>query len=142
MSKKNPTPEEIAALFGFDVNEVAAKMPSHGKKAKKKISKEADAVRARVYNPGEFIDRKCKNCGRLFSVNYKYHVMCSDECRIADFEKIGLKWDSTKTGEARYQAMRIDPPAVVPPDALQALIELGRQYLSDVPEIQGVRIHL
>ena len=128
MSKKNPTPEEIAAAFGFDVEEVKAKLPNHGKQAKKKRSQEADATRDRIYDPSRWYDNDCKHCGRRFSADYKFVAMCSDECRRADFESIGLVWDSSKSVEERYIAMRIEPPAIVPPEALEALITLGRQY--------------
>lgn len=140
MSKKNPTPEEIAAAFGFNVEDVKAKLPNHGKKAQKKRSNEADATRDRLYNPSRWFDKDCKHCGRRFSTDYQFVALCSDECRVADFEAIGLVWDPTRSTNERYIAMRIHPPAIVPPEALNALMLLGRQYLNDAPSSQGVHI--
>ena len=140
MSKKNPTPEEIAAAFGFDVEEVKAKLPNHGKKAKEKRQQEADATRDRIYNPSRWYDNTCKHCGRRFSADYKFVAMCSEECRRADFESIGLVWDASKSVEERYIAMRIHPPAIVPPEAMAALIALGRQYAAEADKDQGVHI--
>ena len=128
MSKKNPTPEEIAAVFGFDVEEVKAKLPDHGKTAAEKRSLQAEATRSRLYDPEGWWDKKCKFCNKMFSTNYKYVSLCSDTCRRKDFEEIGLIWDSSRSVESRWIAMRITPPAIVPPEALAALVRLGREY--------------
>jgi hypothetical protein len=124
MSKKEPTAAEIAEMFGFDIEEVEARMPKKVEKARK----EADAVRHRLYNPDEWYDIQCKYCGRMFSADYKYVALCSDDCRKADFAAIGLVWDAARTEDQRYIAMKIDPPGIVPPAALSALLQLARQY--------------
>jgi len=138
MSKKNPTAEEIAELFGFDVEEVKEKIVDHGLKAAEQRSLAAEAVRDRLYNPEGWYDKKCKFCGKTFSTTYKYVALCSDKCRKADFEAIGLIWDPTKSEEDRYIAMKIQPPAVVPPLAFSALLQLARQYSASALISPGV----
>ncbi len=128
MSRKTPTAEEIAAVFGLDVDEVAEKLPNHGTTASIKRAREADASRDRLYRPDRWYDIQCKYCGRMFSADYKYVKLCSDECRKKDFEAIGLIWDPTKTEDERYIAMKIEPPGIVPPAAFSALLQLARQY--------------
>ena len=58
MSKKNPTAEEIAAVFGFDVETVKEKIVDHGLKAAEQRSLAAEAVRDRLYNPDNWHDDK------------------------------------------------------------------------------------
>lgn len=70
-----------------------------------------------------FSQQTCKACGLVFayhwnSTNIKY---CSITCLAEGLRRIGLKWNPEKSPEARWGRTI---PAVVPPQALDILLDL------------------
>lgn len=92
----------------------------------KEKSRQAEAVYEFVKKPDKhWIQRQCGNCRKSFLVNYPSVNMCSDQCRRESLEAIGIRWDPNKRAEERWAPA--DVPLVVPPAALQLLIEASKE---------------
>lgn len=67
---------------------------------------EAEAVLLYFHTQGkDFIKQKCPECDEVFA--YKYHIpgmqfKCTNECRRAALEKIGIEWTPNKSPEERW----------------------------------------
>ena len=132
MAKRNKglNAEKISDLFGFDLDEVKTKVDEYV--PPQNIDLEIDAISSYVYKPGLWYDRVCKICGRAFVASYRYVSLCSTTCRKKEMEHLGLRWDPTRTVEQKYTDLGIEPPGIIPPDALQALIRIGKRYAEHV----------
>lgn len=123
---KTPDAEKIAALFGFDIEEVKSKVERHTPPAK--VGLEVDAAVDYMLNPQGWYDKECKTCGHRFAANYKFVAFCSLACRKDELGAMGLEWDPTRPLDQRYIDLGIEPPGIVPPALLDALIRLGHRY--------------
>lgn len=119
-SRKNTTVEEVK-------KEVVTTGDISSIHTEESLILEADSALIYFSLKGEgFTRQECRNCGRTFA--YKYTTfgkvsLCSLECRKAELEKLGIKWNPYKTPEERWATeFKEGPlPAIVPPDALAAL---------------------
>jgi hypothetical protein len=66
------------------------------------ISREAEAVIALIERPTRFTIRTCHQCKQDFAVNRANVAYCSDVCRAAQLEELGLTWDWNKPPESRW----------------------------------------
>lgn len=73
--------------------------------------------------------KKCKRqeCGEIFMTRYNGVAYCSDLCRGKEMEtRIGVRWNYSID---RYEAIGVDRPLVVGPQAYQALLEMARRIV-------------
>ncbi len=96
-------------------------MPDISKPEQENRSREAEAVLAYASGMGGFIRRQCKECNRMFAHTRASIAYCSDTCRAAGLERIGIKWNWLKPANERWGKFE---PLVVPPEALAILDEL------------------
>lgn len=95
------------------------------KRLAEEVSREADSLLALIERQEYFAAKICKQCGRPFATNFAQVGYCSNRCRRAHLESIGIPWDYRKTEEERWTAGFGKPgpqkvPLVVPPEALKA----------------------
>lgn len=64
------------------------------------------------------------SCGKTFLTDYKSVGYCSNRCRIEALKKYGLAWFDKS---ARNQWGGMQPPGIIPPDALEAMATVLRQ---------------
>lgn len=88
-------------------------------------SREAESLLALIERQEQFGAKICKRCSRPFATNFAQVGYCSDRCRRAHLESIGIPWDYRKSPEERWTAGFGKPglqkvPLVVPPEALKA----------------------
>lgn len=91
-------------------------------------SREAESLLALIERQEFFAAKICKQCRRPFAANFAQVGYCSDRCRRAHLDSIGIPWDYRKTPEERWTAgfgkvSDKKVPLVVPPEALIAARE-------------------
>ena len=87
---------------------------------------EANAVLHYIWNPEQYSEKWCKQCGKLFATNRPAHVsICSVECMKKAIQEIGLDWDPLVELESRYKRMKRLPDMIVPPVILEHLQTLA-----------------
>lgn len=97
--------EQLAALFGM---EEPAKLTGPTKKHRSQdASREAEAVINYHRHPNQWLEygiQICDNpkCKQRFMTNRGNVGSCSDACRAAICEEIGLTWDWSKPPESRW----------------------------------------
>lgn len=89
------------------------------------VSREAESLLALIERQEHFGAKVCKQCGGPFATNFAQVSYCSNRCRRAHLESIGIPWDYRKSEEERWTAGFGKPdlkkvPLVVPPEALKA----------------------
>ena len=104
---------ELAVDCGFEDREVVEEI--------KTTRREADATILFLEARNSFRELPCKQCHRVFAVDYQSVAMCSDKCRKLWLSNIGINWNPLKTQNERW-AGRI--PLTVPPEALEAINDL------------------
>lgn len=75
------------------------------------------------------IQKKCKRaeCGEIFMSRYKGVAYCSNTCRGKEMEsQIGVHWNYSTD---HYEAMGVENPLVVGPQAYQALLEMCQRIV-------------
>jgi hypothetical protein len=92
------------------------------------LQEEAEAVLSYVYDRDGWLIKTCKNCGHEFAANYKYISFCSNPCRQSAMDAIGLGWNPERSEDERWEAIGIEKPGIVPPEALEALKILATKF--------------
>lgn len=115
---------KLAALLGLDVPPATAPPP---KVQRTTASRDAEAVIDFVAAPNTYARVTCRVCGHDFLVNRANVSCCSDACRAAELERVGIKWDWNKPPESRWYVTSqtgnlTNEPLVVPPAALTSLM--------------------
>lgn len=96
------------------------------------VSQEAEAVIAYVDAPKQFTPRLCRECQSQFLTDYGSVAFCSDRCRKAHLESLGIRWDYQKSQYERWSG-RI--PLVIGPEALRVLQEVSQHAAMSAPSI-------
>lgn len=99
---------QLASESGFEVPDAYKEIETS--------RREADAAILFIENRNVFREVHCKQCSRLFAVDYQSVAMCSDNCRIEFLRNLGIEWNPLKTQNERW-AGRI--PLTVPPAAIE-----------------------
>ncbi len=151
--------EQLAALFGM---EQPAQSTGPTKRVRSQdASREAEAVINYFRHPNQWLEygrQKCDNpkCDNIFMANRANVGSCSDACRAALCEELGLTWDWSKPPDQRWsvRSVRISPdgkkmedtsgeltrePLVITGAALAAVDELERLKKEEV-ELVSVTI--
>ncbi len=92
---------------------------------------EAEAVLFFLEKPARFMVKPCKReeCKEPFGTNYRGVAYCSDKCRIKELKRQGILWNPSKQPEERWGG---EPPLIIPPEALKALMALAQIQSSGV----------
>lgn len=116
MSKhKKSDAAKLAELLGLQTPTVDAY------ESESDIAREAESALAYAEQASAFVRKECKSCGRAFAHTRGAVAYCSNKCRAAGLELIGIKWHWLKPSEERWAPWQAEP-LVVPPDAL-ALVD-------------------
>lgn len=82
----------------------------------------------------EMMPQKCLGCNRTFLTNYAANRYCSQRCIKSDFEKIGLKWNPDRSFQEQWG--NLEPPLMIPPEAIQAMRRLLQILDSETQDLQ------
>ncbi len=124
-TKQRKLDELAAQLLGITVEEV---QKIRGYEDQKEKTQEAQAILLFLEQPRAFISKECDECGRIFLTTYKFVSLCSNRCRIKSLERIGIIWNPTHTAEERWRRARIPIYYVMPPEALEVLMQIAQQH--------------
>lgn len=91
---------QVAQMFGIDTTLIATGPTNQ--RLKNNSSREAEAVLAFVESPQNFTKKSCKYCGHTFATDRANVAYCSDKCRAGALDQIGIKFDWSKSPEARW----------------------------------------
>jgi hypothetical protein len=144
--------EQLAALFGMETP--PAQTGPTRRQRSQDASREAEAVINYFRHPNQWLEygrQRCDNpkCNNVFMANRANVGSCSDACRAALCEELGLTWDWTKPPDQRWsvRSVRISPdgkkmedtsgeltrePLVITGAALAAVDELERLQKEEV----------
>jgi hypothetical protein len=110
--------EKLAELFGLELP------PENPYESAEEITRQAEAVLAYAKDSSYFITRNCSTCGRTFAHTLGQVAYCSDICRAAALEKIGIKWEWVVNAGKRWDYLHTEPLVIPAPayELLQGLI--------------------
>jgi hypothetical protein len=129
---------KIAQLLGIDPEIVQSLRDTQT--ADDKI-REAQAVLLFIEKPEAFFSKKCDNCHEKFLTTYQFVSVCSTLCRIAALEKVGISYNPLHTPEERWKRSQIPTEYSIPPKAVQLLIELAQEQLTQPAECETYETH-
>jgi len=136
MARPRRTPTQMsydrAIALGIDLSDI--EVPTSPIDSDSDTLLEAEAVLLYYELKGKgFTHQQCPTCKQTFAYKYKIRngkMQCSNRCRKAALEAIGIKWSPKRPLEDRWaKGVRTGLlPLTVPPEALQAV----REVLEDV----------
>ena len=128
MSKQSDA-EKLAAILGIEPPPPSSTIYD----SEEEISRQAEATLAYFKDASYFNRKHCTICNRVFAHTYGQVAYCSNICRAAALEKIGIKWEWVVNAGKQWNYNYAEP-LVVPPDALELLDGLPDVHPETPPE--------